>query len=212
MSSLDVAGGRLPRLHVVTDDAILARPDFEDQAGAVLSAGGSRVAMHIRGPRTAGRALFSRAEAVARVAATTHSWVVVNDRIDVALAVGARAVHLGRRSMPIEDTRRLLPPGVAIGVSIHEPGEGADAAVQGADFLFAGTLYRSASHPERPGSGLRWLRELAGGPPVIGIGGIGIDRVEEVLRAGAYGVAAIRAVWEAESPERAVTDFLDRLG
>jgi thiamine-phosphate diphosphorylase len=87
--------------------------------------------------------------------------------------------------------------------------EAAAAVQEGADYLMVGTVYESASHPDRPAAGVDLVRQTSRlGIPVIAIGGITPDRTAEVREAGAYGVAAIRALWEAADPAAAALDLL----
>ena len=122
----------------------------------------------------------------------TATRIVVNDRIDVALACGAAGVHLRGDSLPIAAARRLAPPGFLIGRSVHDAAE-ALAAV-GADYLIAGTVFASASKAaDAPLLGIEGLRAIvrAAAVPVLAIGGIDEARIAEVAAAGAAGLAAI---------------------
>jgi thiamine-phosphate pyrophosphorylase len=200
----------VPVLHLVTDDGILARADFRERAFAALDAGGSSLALHLRGPSTAGGRMYAWAEEFRRRARPSGALVVVNDRVDVALAAGLEAVHLGGRSLPVVDARRILGPGVAVGASVHDPAAAAAAARDGSAWLFVGTVYATPSHPDRPGGGTDLVRRVAAETdvPLLGIGGVTVDRVGEVLAAGALGVAVIRGVWDAPDPAGAVGDYL----
>lgn len=203
------AGRReVPPLHVVTDDGVLARSDFLPRAGEVLRAGGQALALHLRGPRTGGRRTFDLAAELVPVARGCGAMLLVNDRVDVALAAGAHGVQLGRRGIPVSDARRLLGQERVIGSSVGPLEEGRGAA-DGADFLLAGNVYATASHPGREGIGPAGLRSLAGlGIPVVGIGGIVPERVAEVRGAGARGVAVLRGVWDAPDAGEAVWTYL----
>jgi thiamine-phosphate pyrophosphorylase len=192
----------VPSVHVVTDDSVLRADGFVDRAAAVLRAGGRHLALHLRGPHSAGRFLFGLAVALRAVAADFGALLLVNDRIDVALAAGAHGVQLGTRGLPLADARRLLGSERLLGASVHSEAEAVSAA-SAADFLLVGTLYATASHPGRAGAGPSLLRALARhGLPLIGIGGITPDRVPEVRAAGAAGVAVLRSVWGAGDPVR----------
>lgn len=205
-----MADRRLPRLHAVTDDATLARPDFPSAARAVLAAAGRDLALHLRGPRTGGRALWELAAWLAAAANDAGALLVVNDRVDVALAAGAGGVQLGRRSMRPADVRGLAGERLRVGVSVGSATEAADAARAGADYLLAGSVYATASHPGRNGIGPEGLCDIAAlGAPTVAIGGMTPERVAEARAAGARGVAAIRAVWDADDPARAATRFLE---
>jgi thiamine-phosphate pyrophosphorylase len=203
---------RLPRLHAVTDDAVLARPDFPARAREVLERGGGGVALHLRGPRVGGRLLHDLAAALVPAARASGALLLVNDRVDVALAAGADGVQLGRRSLLPADARLLLGDGPLVGVSVGTRAEVWDAAQGGADFVLAGSVYATASHPGRMAMGPERLAELAVlGVPLVAIGGVTPGRVDAVRAAGAYGVAAIRAVWDADDPAEAVSRFLEAL-
>ncbi|HEX2094340.1 MAG TPA: thiamine phosphate synthase [Longimicrobiaceae bacterium] len=198
----------VPPLHLVTDDGVLARPDFPQRADEVLRAGGCRVALHLRGPRTGGRRLYGLAAELAPVARGCGALLLVNDRVDVALAAGADGVQLGRRGIRAMDARVLLGPGRVIGSSVGALEEGRHA-VDGSDFLLVGSVYPTPSHPGREGIGPAGLRMLVGlGIPVVGIGGVVPERVAEVGRAGARGVAVLRGVWGAADAVGAVLRYL----
>lgn len=122
----------------------------------------------------------------------TPTRIVVNDRIDVALACGADGVHLRGDSIPIHAARRLAPAGFLIGRSVHGVDEAIGAV--GADYLIAGTVFPSASKPaQAPLLGIEGLRSIvkAVDLPVLAIGGITGERIGEVAAAGAAGFAAI---------------------
>lgn len=209
------SGRRLPRIHPVTDDAVLAREGWVDVAAAVLEAGGPDVALHLRGRSTGPRTLLALADRLAQVARRAGAALLVNDRVDVALVADVDGVHLGGGSLPAERARSLVGGDVWIGVSHHGADGAASAAEEGADYVFVGTIHPTASHPGVDGMGPVGLAEavrLAGTLPVIGIGGIGPAEVEPVLAAGAYGVAAIRGIWDAPDPEAAVRRYLEGFG
>ncbi len=190
----------------------MAGERFLRTADELLRAGGPEVALHLRGRGLPGRVLWVAAEACAAAARLSGSALFVNDRVDVALGCGARGVQLGREAMPIAVARRLLGPDQLIGASVHGAEQARLAEAEGADFVLAGTLYSSASHPGRPGRGPESLAEMASlAVPVIGIGGITPARVEAVRAAGAYGVAVITGIWEAASPVRALEHYLAEL-
>ncbi len=207
-----MAERRLPRLHLVTDDPVLAAPGFTARARVALERGGAAVALHLRGPRAGGRALWEAACALLPDARRSGALLLVNDRVDVALAAGADGVQLGRRSLPPGDARRKVGPGRRVGATVGSPVEAREAAAGGADFLLAGNVFATASHAGRAGIGPRGLADLAiPGVPLVAIGGMTPERVGEVRAAGAHGVAAIRAVWEAADTAEAVARFLEAL-
>lgn len=199
----------LPPLHVVTDDAVAGRADFVDQAAEVIRIGGARIALHLRAPSASGRRMFDLASRLMKIARSAGAALIVNDRIDIALAVEADGVQLGRRSLGPGDARRIVGSERWIGASVHSIGEAREAVEGGADFLVVGSIYKTASHPGRSGAGVGLIAETAAlGVPVTAIGGITPERVDAVRRAGGAGVAVIRGVWDAPDPAAAVRKYL----
>jgi thiamine-phosphate pyrophosphorylase len=124
----------------------------------------------------------------------TRTRVLVNDRVDVALAAGAHGVHLRADSMPAPRVRALCPPGFVVGRSVHARDEAvAVAAGGGLDYLLFGTVFATASKPGRIPAGLSALADVASAVPlpVLAVGGVTPDKVGEVVGAGAAGFAAI---------------------
>jgi thiamine-phosphate diphosphorylase len=197
----------LPRLHAVTDARVLALTDLGVRAAAIAAAGPA-VALHAR-DRAAGGAALARAAARLRaLARPAEAAVIVSGRPDIAAAVGAHGVQLASGDLLPEDARRVLPSGW-IGRSVHSTGEAAAAIDEGADFLLVGSIYETATHPDRPAAGLGLVRAaVALGRPVIAIGGMDATRAAAVRDAGAWGVAAITALWHAADPAAAALAML----
>jgi thiamine-phosphate diphosphorylase len=197
----------LPRVHAFTDAALLRTPEFGIRAAAI-AAGGSAVALHARAHGDGGAFLAAGALRALALARPPEAAVFVNGRPDIAAAVGANGVQLGLHDLAPADARRVFPRGW-IGCSVHSRGEAAAAVADGADFLVVGSIYETASHPGHPAAGPDLVRECARlGRPVIAIGGITPERAIEVKAAGAYGVAAIRALWQAADPAAATLALL----
>lgn len=128
--------------------------------------------------------------------------IVVNERVDVAITTGAHGVHLRSDSVGCARVRSIAPPPFAIGRSVHAAGE-AQASADGADYLVAGTVFRTASKPDRTELiGLDGLRGIAKSvaTPVLAIGGITVERVSAVASTGAAGVAAIGLFLGSDGP------------
>lgn len=207
--------GPLPVLHAVTDDAVAGHPDFAARARAVMAAGRARVAVHLRAPRMNTRSLFILAEVLAEAQRTTGAWLVVNDRVDVALAAGARGVQLPTRGLSVADARALAAGRLTLGASVHSVDDARAAATAGADWLLAGHVYATPSHAGATPRGEGFVREVAAlaatlpAPvPVVGIGGIRPDHVAGLRAAGASGIAVIRGLWEADDVSAVVGEYL----
>lgn len=184
-----------------------------------MARGADRITLHLRGPRTNGRRLWELGTTLLRVAKDRGTKLLVNDRVDLALALDADGAHLGGRSLPVSDTRRILGPEAVIGVSVHAASEAEDIArgPQGTgmpDFVFAGNLFETRSHSRRAPTGvglIRMVQSRLAGVPVLGIGGVTKARIPETVGAGAHGIAVIRAVWSAADAGSAVQELLDTL-
>ncbi len=192
----------LPRLHAITDERIAHRPDIDLIAQALALGGGSDLAFHARGRELTG---LEHYELAARLTVRPPARLFVNDRLDVALAVPSAGVQLGHGSLPVSAARALNPLWW-IGKSVHDLAEAEAARAEGADYLVVGPVFATASHPGRAPLGLERLQGIAAaadGLPVIAIGGITAERVRDVRASGAYGVAAIRALWDDAEPAEA---------
>ena len=193
----------VPRLVLVTDRRATAGRDLVGVVGAALDAG--LPAVQLRDKDLPARELFALAERLRVATARTGALLLVNGRIDVAIAVGADGVHLGGGALPVPVARRLLPAGSLIGVSTHAP---AEAEADGADYVFFGPVH------ETPGKAAQGVTALAAAVaatamPVIAIGGIGAAEARAAGRTGAWGVAVIRAILAAEDPGAATRALLE---
>jgi thiamine-phosphate diphosphorylase len=200
----------LPVLHAVTNDEIINRPEFFDRAVEVMSATGPRGAIQLRAPRTDGAVLYEIAARLAEVQASTGAWVVVNDRVDVALAAGAHGAQLTGHSIELADALRIAGS-LAVGVSIHDLEEGVAARLAGAAWGVVGHVLDAATVSARRQAegGMALFRQLVRGTlPLVAIGGVVPQHVGPLRRMGAYGIAAIRGIWDAENAARAASDYL----
>ena len=181
---------------------------------AQAAAGGLR-AVQVRERDLATRDLLALAQDLCATMRAQGGRTMINDRLDLVLALGADGVHLRADSLPVAAARRLLGPDRLIGVSTHSPDEVVRAESEGADFAVLGPIYDMPSKRAfGPPLGLRALEEASrrGRLPVFAIGGITVARVAEVKRAGAYGAAVVSAILSAASVESATRQFLDALG
>ena len=199
----------VPSLVLVTDRNATEGRDLGDVVAAALDAG--LLAVQLRDRDLPGRPLLALAERLRLLTARAGALLLVNDRVDVAVAAGADGVHLGGASMPVEVARRLLPPGALVGVSTHAVPEVAAAT---ADFAFFGPVHATPSKAAfRPPQGVARLREAVAVAriPVLAIGGITRPHIPDLRAAGAAGVAVIRAILSADDPGSATRALLEAL-
>jgi thiamine-phosphate pyrophosphorylase len=155
-------------------------------------------------------ALVEEAMRATREPGMRGTRVVVNDRVDVALAGGADGVHLAAHSMPVQVVRRFVPRAFLIGVSCHSLGEAMAAESGGADYLVLGPVFETPSKLRYgPPLGLEKLRDITSRIriPVLALGGITVERVRPCLEAGASGIAGIRIFQDCESVQERVREL-----
>ncbi|MGH9355237.1 MAG: thiamine phosphate synthase [Terriglobia bacterium] len=156
------------------------------------------------------RALLLLAERAVAAAQGGTSRVVINDRLDVALASAASGIHLGRHSLPAEMVRRITPPAFRIGVSCHSYAECLTAEEAGADYVLLGPIFETPSKiAYGPPLGPEVLHQTAShlNIPVLAVGGITLERAHRCREAGAAGIAGIRIFQEAPSIQRCVQEL-----
>lgn len=197
------------RLYVVTG-ARRRQGDLERFLDAILDAGVDIVQLREKDAE-AGNLL--RLGDVFKAAADRHGALfTLNDRPDVALALGADGVHVGQNDLPAVWARRVLGPDAIVGVSCHSAEDHANAPAE-ADYVTAGPVWATPTKPGRQGTGLELVRSAAVSvrKPWFAIGGIGPANVREVVEAGATRVVVVRAVTEADDPAAAVKGLLAAL-
>lgn len=162
--------------------------------------------MQVREKSGSARELYETAVRLLPHAREHGAGVLVNDRVDVALAAGADGVHLPAGGLPPRVARELAGERFLIGVSVHSLDEARRAVADGADYVTFGHVYPTASKPGLPPRGVQSLAEIVGSvdAPVLAVGGVGCSNILEVLGTGASGVAMISALLESPDPETMV--------
>jgi thiamine-phosphate pyrophosphorylase len=185
------------RLYLVTG----ARPDLADFLEASVRGGVDLV--QIREKQLSDRELLRVLEEARVVTHRLGVPLVVNDRADLAVLVGADAVHVGQEDLPVSEARRF---GVAVGLSTHAPKE-IDAAW--ADYIGVGPIYATPTKEGRPAVGLELVRHASerARVPWFAIGGIDATNVQDVVAAGAMRIAVVRAIGDAADPEQAAREL-----
>ncbi|MDR1431398.1 MAG: thiamine phosphate synthase [Propionibacteriaceae bacterium] len=191
-------------LYPCTDRGVLAGRDLASAVEQAIAGGATM--LQLREKEACTQEFYQVGMAVHRVCAAHGVPLVVNDRLDVAQAIGAEGLHLGQSDLPVAPARRILGPEVFIGVSASSAALAEQAQAAGADYIGVGPVFRTGSKPDAGDAvGLAALAEVAGsvGIPVVGIGGITGENAASVLRAGAAGVSLIAAIFGAVDIEAA---------
>jgi thiamine-phosphate pyrophosphorylase len=200
---------RIGRLHlpvlcfVVSSEGI---KDLEATVSAAVAGGVTMVQLREKG-QPAGKVL----DTARRLKPITRgkALLVINDRVDVAVAVEADGVQLPEDGLPTLVARGLIGKYAVLGRSVHSVETAVQAGREGAEFVIAGTIYKSASKPEAKPAGLSLISDIhrAANLPVLAVGGINAGNVAEVIKAGAAGVAVISAIAGAADPRAAAEDL-----
>jgi len=141
--------------------------------------------------------------------------LIINDRVDIALACGAAGVHLGQEDMPLPCARKILGETKLIGISVNTPEEAVAADKEGADYVGAGPVFATSSKKVlEPFLGLDGLQKIRAKVriPILAIGGITVANAPAVISAGADGVAVISAIAAAGNPKKAATEIIESIG
>ena len=198
------------RLHVITDEVLQTRFTHVELA-AMAAAGGADVIQYREKRPLSTRAMIDVARQMDEQIVSRETIVLVDDRVDIAVAVGATAVHLGRDDLPPDIARQILGEDALIGGTANSVEEAIKVAGQPVDYIGVGPVFGTTSKGDRaaPMLGLERFAEICDAveKPVIGIGSITVDRVADVLSAGAYGVAVLSAVVCQPDPESSCRAF-----
>jgi thiamine-phosphate pyrophosphorylase len=200
------------RLYLCTD-ARERQGDLAELLDAALAGGVDIIQLRQKGLEA--RAELAALEVFADAAARHGALFAVNDRADLAYAGRADVLHLGQDDLPVSDARWLIGSGPLIGRSTHDRTQVDDAdAEDGVDYFCVGPTWPTPTKPGRPAPGLALLRYAAARArrPWFAIGGIDLDRLDEVLEAGATRVVVVRVITEADDPGAAAAALAARLG
>lgn len=201
---------RIGRLHVITDEVLQTRYSHVELAAAA-AAGGADVVQYREKRPTSTKELMRVAVLMSLACREFGTTMLIDDRVDVAAAVGATAVHLGREDLPPYVARQILGADAVIGGTANSVEEAVRVASQPVDYLGVGPVFGTTSKGDRaaPMLGLERFAEICAAvdKPIIGIGSITVDRVADVLAAGAYGVAVLSAVVCQEDPQASCREF-----
>ncbi|WP_293735498.1 thiamine phosphate synthase [uncultured Phascolarctobacterium sp.] len=181
-------------IYLVTDEACLHGRPLLECVEEALAAGVTLV--QYRAKAADGGVLYAEACRLKQLCDKYGVPLIINDRLDIALAVGAAGVHLGQDDLPCAVARRLLGEDFIIGVSAHNQAEAVQAVSEGADYLGCGAVFGTATKHDAAKLGLENLRAIrkAVAVPMVGIGGITVDNYAEVLATGANGAAIVSGI------------------
>ncbi len=198
-----------PSLYLVTDPDLTGGRTIPDIVRSAVIGGVTMVQLREKTAST--RAFMEKAEAVQDAIRGKGIPLIINDRVDVALAVDADGVHLGSDDMPYEKARSILGREAIIGVSVETLEEAEEMSGSGVDYFGVSPIFATGTKPDHaPPLGLEGLRKIRKhvSEPLIAIGGVDVDNAADVIAAGADGIAVVTAITLANDPKTAAIDLL----
>ena len=199
-----------PCLCLVTDRMLCGADSLEEKVAAAVSGGVDMV--QLREKDLPGGELLKLATKL-RSITEGKALLVINDRLDVALAAGADGLHLPEDSLAVDDATRVVPSHLMVGKSVHDPVRASVAASKGADYLVLGTIFPTASKDGAATGGHDLVSNVTHlvDAPVLAIGGIDCHNVTSVIEAGAKGIAVVSAILGASDPEKAARELKESM-
>jgi thiamine-phosphate pyrophosphorylase len=203
----------IPRLYAIMDPAQMGGRAPREVLDALLAAGVRLI--QYRDKKSTALATYKTALELAEHIGGRECTFIVNDRADIAVAVGAAGVHVGQEDLPVELARRVVGPERWVGYSTHDLSQVREADTSSADYIAFGPIFATQSK-ERPDptvglEGLRQARE-ATAKPLVAIGGITVGNARSVIEAGVDSVAVIRDLFSSPDPGARAREFLAILG
>lgn len=196
-------------LYLVTDRNWYGGKPIPELVRAAVRGGVTVV--QLREKELSSREFLIEALEVKRILDGTGVPLIINDRIDIALAADADGVHLGNNDIPIEYAKKILPAGKIIGLSAESVEDAVRADKKGADYIGVSPVYTTPTKPElETGLGIEGLKKIRKVTrlPLVAIGGLNKNNSAEVIKNGADGIAVVSAVCAAENPEKASAELL----
>ena len=200
-------------VYLITDPDLSGARSIVEVAGAAIAGGATMIQLRDPGART--RQLVDEARALVALARPHGVAVIVNDRVDIALAADADGVHVGQSDMTARDARALIGPGRILGLSITREADLDDADLAAVDYLGVGPIYATLTKPDAaPPMAIGGLAAIVARVtlPIVAIGGLHAGNAVDAIQAGADGVAVVSAICAAADPEAAARELAEVVG
>ena len=193
-------------LYLVTEESV----PLEDLLRIIEEAvkGGVSI-VQLREKNSTGSCFFKKAKSIKSLLARYDVHLIINDRVDIALAVGADGVHIGQEDLPLSEVRKIVPASMIVGLSVSTVEEAKEAEENGADYIGVGSIFPTQSKDDANllPNGMLELITNAVSIPVVGIGGINLDNISTIRDKNLAGVAIVSAIMKAEDPYEAAKAF-----
>ncbi len=200
-------------LYLVTDRSLAGGRSIEEVVGAAVRGGVTCV--QLREKECSAGEFVDLALRLKAVLVGTGVPLIINDRLDVALAAGADGVHLGQSDLPLHLAKKIAAGRLQIGISVSSVAEAVEAEAGGADCIGISPVFSTPTKTDTAAplglDGVRRIREAVK-TPLVGIGGLNVSNAGQVISAGADGIAVVSAIVSALDPEKAARDLLREIG
>lgn len=198
-------------LYLCTDRSLMKGNDLKEVVEQAVLGGCSVI--QLREKECSTKEFFELAKGIKSVTDKYNIPLIINDRIDIMMAVDADGVHLGQEDLPIQEARRILGENKLIGVSAHNMEEAVKAWREGADYLGVGAVFGTKTKKNTVDTSIDTLRDICEkiNIPVVAIGGIGMSNLEQLRNSGISGIAVVSAIMAAENAELSSSELLKKV-
>jgi len=199
-------------LYLVTNsDSFASEDEFLDAVASALE-GGVDI-LQLREKTKSANQIFTLGKKLKQLCAQYNTTFIINDRVDIAALVEADGVHLGQDDLDVKSAREILGENAIVGISTHEPKQALKAVEDGADYIGVGPVFATPTKQGRIPVGLEYVKWISENIkiPAFAIGGIDLTNCEKVLDAGMNRISVVRAIINADSPQKAAEEFYKKL-
>ncbi|AOH54015.1 thiamine-phosphate diphosphorylase [Peribacillus muralis] len=195
-------------LYLVTEESLELEDLFKIMSQSI--AGGVSI-VQLREKNTSSLSFYKKAAALKQVLNELSTPLIINDRVDIAIAVGAEGIHIGQDDLPLSVVKQMVPGEMIIGVSVSTLEEALEAERNGADYLGVGSIFPTKTKQDATLMSIRDLEEICRSVsiPAVAIGGINAENISNLSDKGLAGAAVVSAIMNAENPKMASRSLLD---
>ncbi|OJH19281.1 thiamine-phosphate diphosphorylase [Bacillus obstructivus] len=190
------------KLYLVTDEQTSEEELLPIVEKAVL---GGVTAVQLREKHSEGKIFFEKAIKLKQLLAKFDVPLIINDRVDIALAVNAEGIHIGQKDLPLVEVKKIIPNSMIVGVSVQTEEQALVAQKEGADYIGVGTVFPTTTKPDAITMSFATLRKIVQAIhiPAVAIGGISLENVHQLSNVGVSGISVVSAIMKADDPKSA---------
>lgn len=200
------------RLYLVTDSSLMSTPTLEEAVTQAVSGGCTMI--QLREKELSSREFYYKALSIKKITDRFNVPLIINDRVDIALACGANGVHLGQSDMPLSVARKIMGEDKIIGVTAPTQELALQAEKEGADYVGVGAIFGTTTKTDAKKNSIETLKQITSilNIPVVAIGGINHHNVSQLKNSGISGIAVVSSIIASDNIKRASEEMLTLLG